>query len=78
MTTVYQISVSVICSHRGGTPSSKNYRDGNLINSCHSQCVEEGIFSQLMLCGYSHKPAGRLDNKKELLDGNLDKLDRTA
>jgi len=40
--------------------------------------VEEGIFSQLMLCGYSHKPAGRLDNKKELLDGNLDKLDRTA
>jgi hypothetical protein len=24
------------------------------------------------------KPAGRLDNKKELLDGNTDKLDRTA
>jgi hypothetical protein len=24
------------------------------------------------------KPAGRLGNMKELLDGNLDKLDRTA
>jgi hypothetical protein len=42
--------------------------------------VEEGIFSQLMLCGYhiNTKSAGRLDNMKELLDGNLDKLDRTS